>query len=83
MITKEDKSQTKKTADLQPETKDLTGILTKSLCFQERKLLSESYCLCLWEVFFLGTAYLTENAKINNELTFQADDGLGSDIPGV
>ena len=29
---------------------------------------------------FLGTAYLTENAKVNNELTFKADDGLGSDI---
>lgn len=36
--------------------------------------------LSVGSVLFLGTAYLTENAKINNELTFKADDGLGSDI---
>ena len=36
--------------------------------------------LSVGSVLFLGTAYLTENAKVNNELTFKADDGLGSDI---
>ena len=31
-------------------------------------------------LILLGTAYVTENTRINNELKFKADDGLGSDM---
>lgn len=36
--------------------------------------------LSLGSVIFLGASYVTENTRENNELTFKADDGLGSDI---
>ena len=36
--------------------------------------------MSLGGMMFLGTDYVIRNAKINNELTLKADDGLGSDI---
>ena len=81
MITKEDKSQTKKRQIYSLKQKDLTGILTKKFMFSRKKtFIGIILSLSVGSVLFLGTAYLTENAKINNELTFKADDGLGSDI---
>lgn len=61
--------------------RSLTGLLTHRFMFEKKStffgiLLS----LSIGSVIFLGTFYVTENTKINNELTFKADDGLGSDI---
>ena len=38
------------------------------------------FSLSIGGIIFLGATYVTENTKIHNELTFKADDGLGSDI---
>lgn len=38
------------------------------------------FSLSVGSVIFLGAFFVMENTKINNELTFKADDGLGSDI---
>ena len=59
----------------------LTGILTKRFMFSRKgTFIGILLSLSIGSVLFLGTAYVTENTRINNELTFAADDGLGSDI---
>lgn len=60
---------------------NMAGILTRKFMFARRGtfwgiLLS----LSAGSLLFLGVSYVTENTKRNNELTFKADDGLGSDI---
>lgn len=81
MIAKEGEAQTKRRKIYSLKRKDLTGVLTKKFMFSRKKTFIEIILsLSVGSVLFLGTAYLTENAKINNELTFKADDGLGSDI---
>lgn len=60
---------------------NLTGILTKKFMFSRKgTFVGILLSLSLGCVLFLGTSYVTENTRINNELTFKADDGLGSDI---
>lgn len=60
---------------------NLTGILTKRFMFSRKgTFFGILLSLSVGSVLFLGTAYVTENTRINNELTFAADDGLGSDI---
>ncbi|MDB8710459.1 FtsX-like permease family protein [Mediterraneibacter gnavus] len=81
MIAKEGEAQTKRRKIYSLKRKDLTGVLTKKFMFSRKKtFIGIILSLSVGSVLFLGTAYLTENAKINNELTFKADDGLGSDI---
>lgn len=81
MITKEGEAQTKRRKIYSLKRKDLTGVLTKKFMFSRKKtFIGIILSLSVGSVLFLGTAYLTENAKVNNELTFKADDGLGSDI---
>ena len=60
---------------------NLTGILTKKFMFSRKgTFVGILLSLSLGCVIFLGASYVTENTRINNELTFKADDGLGSDI---
>lgn len=61
--------------------KKMADILTGKFMFSQKKtfvlmLLS----LSVGSIIFLGSAYVTENTKENNQLRFKADDGLGSDI---
>lgn len=59
----------------------LTGILTKRFMFERKgAFLGILLSLSVGSLIFLGTAFVTKNTQINNELTFKADDGLGSDI---
>ena len=61
--------------------RNLTGILTKRFMFSKRGTFAGILLsLSVGSVIFLGVSYVTENTKINNELTFAADDGLGSEI---
>ncbi|WP_373217301.1 FtsX-like permease family protein [Ruminococcus sp. 5_1_39BFAA] len=60
---------------------NLTGILTKKFMFSRKgSFIGILLSLSIGSILFLGSFYVTENTKINNELTFKADDGLGSDI---
>ena len=60
---------------------NLTKILTKKFMFGRKEtLIGILLSLSLGSVIFLGASYVTENTRKNNELTFKADDGLGSDI---
>lgn len=60
---------------------NMAGILTKKFMFYRKgTFLGILLSLAVGSIVFLGAAYVTENTKINNELTFKADDGLGSDI---
>ena len=60
---------------------NLTGILTKRFMFARKGTFAGILLsLSIGSVIFLGAAYVTDNTRINNELTFAADDGLGSDI---
>ena len=60
---------------------NLTGILAKKFMFSRKgTFIGILLSLSVGSVIFLGAAYVTENTRINNELTFAADDGLGSDI---
>lgn len=59
----------------------LTGVLTKRFMLaRKRTFASIILSLALGSVIFLGATYVIENTRINNELVFAADDGLGSDI---
>ena len=59
----------------------MTGILTKKLMYARKStFVGILLSLSMGSVIFLGAAYVTENTKVNNELTFKADDGLASDI---
>lgn len=61
--------------------KNLTGLLTHRFMFSKKgTFIGILLSLSIGSVIFLGAFYVTENTKINNELTFKADDGLGSDI---
>lgn len=60
---------------------NMTGILTKKFMYARRStFVGILLSLSMGSVIFLGAAYVTENTKVNNELTFKADDGLASDI---
>lgn len=60
---------------------NLTGILTKKFMMSRKgTFIGILLSLSTGSILFLGAAYVTENTKIHNELTFKADDGLGSDI---
>lgn len=60
---------------------NMTGVLTKKFMFERiGTFVGIVMSLSIGGVMFLGTAYVTENTKIHNELTFKADDGLGSDV---
>ena len=60
---------------------NLTGILTKRFMFSRKgTFIGILLSLSIGSVIFLGAAYVAENTRINNRLTFAADDGLGSDI---
>ena len=60
---------------------NLTGVLTRKFMFSRKgTFVGILLSLSIGSVLFLGASYVTENTKINNELTFKADDGLGSDI---
>ncbi|WP_050640541.1 MULTISPECIES: FtsX-like permease family protein [Clostridia] len=60
---------------------NLTGVLTKKFMFARKgAFLGILLSLSVGGLLFLGAAYVSENTRINNELTFKADDGLGSDI---
>lgn len=59
----------------------LTGILTRKFMFARKGTFAGILLsLSIGSVIFLGAFYVTENTRINNELAFKADDGLGSDI---
>lgn len=60
---------------------NLTGILTRKFMFARKgNFVGILLSLSIGSVLFLGAFYVMENTKINNELTFKADDGLASDI---
>ena len=60
---------------------NLTGILTKKFMFERKGAFAAMLLsLAVGSLIFLGASYVAENTKRNNELTFKADDGLGSDI---
>lgn len=60
---------------------NLTGILTKKFMFSRKgTFMGILLSLSIGSILLLGASFVTENTKINNELTFKADDGLGSDI---
>ena len=60
---------------------NLTGILTRKFMFSRKgTFIGILLSLSVGSIIFLGAAYVTENTQKNNELTFKADDGLGSDI---
>lgn len=63
------------------QRENLIGVLTKKFMFDRMGVfLGIIVSLSVGSIIFLGTTYVTENTKIHNELTFKADDGLGSDI---
>ncbi len=60
---------------------NMADILTRKFMFSRKgAFLGILLSLSLGSIIFLGAFYVTENARRNNELTFKADDGLGSDI---
>ena len=60
---------------------NMIGILTKKFMYARKStFVGILLSLSMGSVIFLGAAYVTENTKVNNELTFKADDGLASDI---
>lgn len=60
---------------------NMSEVLTKKFMFARKgAFLGILASLSIGSIIFLGAAYVTENTKINNELVFKADDGLGSDI---
>ena len=59
----------------------LTGILTKKFMFERKgAFIGMLLSLSVGSLIFLGASYVADNTKRNNELTFKADDGLGSDV---
>lgn len=60
---------------------NLTGVLTRRFMFSRKgTFIGVLMSLSIGSVIFLGAVYVTGNTRMNNELTFKADDGLGSDI---
>lgn len=63
------------------KSKNMADVLTNKFMFSEKKtFLLMLLSLSVGSIIFLGSAYVTENTRVHNELTFKADDGLGSDI---
>lgn len=61
--------------------RDITGVLTHKFMFARKGLLiGLLLSLSVGSVIFLGATYFTENTRVHNDLTFKADDGLGSDL---
>lgn len=59
----------------------LTGVLTKRFMFARKgTFIGILLSLSIGGVIFLGATYVIDNTRTNNQLTFAADDGLGSDI---
>ncbi len=59
----------------------LTGVLTKRFMFARKgAFIGILLSLAVGSVVFLSASYVIQNTRINNELTFAADDGLGSDV---
>lgn len=59
----------------------LTGVLTKKFMFGRKgAFVGMLLSLSIGGIIFLGATFTAQNTRINNELTFSADDGLGSDI---
>lgn len=81
MLTNENARQRKSRKIYSRRSGNLTGVLTKKFMFARKgAFLGILLSLSAGSLIFLGTTYVTENTKIHNELTFKADDGLGSDI---
>lgn len=60
---------------------NMTGILSHKFLFERKgTFLGIVVSLSLGGILFLGTAYVVQNARIHNALSFKADDGLSSDI---
>lgn len=59
----------------------LTGVLTKRFMFERKSaFIGILLSLAIGGIIFLSAAYVIDNTRTNNLLTFAADDGLGSDI---
>lgn len=59
----------------------LTGVLTKRFMFSRKStFIAVLLSLAIGGVIFLSATYVINNTRLNNQLTFAADDGLGSDI---
>lgn len=59
----------------------LTGVLSKRFMFSRKStFIGVLLSLAIGGVIFLSATYVIDNTRINNQLTFAADDGLGSDI---
>lgn len=79
MVYKEIKHRKRKAYSIKQS--NLTGILTHKFMFAGKgTFIGILFSLSIGSILFLGTFYMTENTKRNNELMFKADDGLGSDI---
>ena len=60
---------------------DMIGILSRKFLFERKgTFIGIIIALSLGQILFLGTAYVIQNARVHNALTFKADDGLASDI---
>lgn len=81
MIRKESGKKKKKRKIYCLHRENLSDILTKKFMFGKiSSFFGILFSLSIGGIIFLGATYVTENTKIHNELTFKADDGLGSDI---
>lgn len=81
MLVKETSQRRKNRKIYSLKHENLTDILVKKFMFTKKGMfLGILFSLSVGSVIFLGATYVTENARINNELTFATDDGLGSDI---
>ncbi len=60
---------------------NMTGILGRRFVLEQKGMFcAVIFSLALGGILFLGTTYVAQNTKIHNEMTFKADDGLGSDM---
>lgn len=81
MIRKESGKKKKKRKIYCLHRENLSDILTKKFMFGKiSSFFGILFSLSIGGIIFLGATYVTGNTKIHNELTFKADDGLGSDI---
>lgn len=63
------------------ERGNMTSVLAHKFMFERKGLLvGLLLSLSVGSVIFLGATYFTENTRVHNNLTFKADDGLGSDM---
>lgn len=60
---------------------NMAAVLTKKFMFSRKSIFfGILLSMSVGSIIFLSATYVTENTQRNNELTFKADDGLGSDI---